>query len=48
LDENIGGSVTGTEEEQKDFLSELHSFFGENGMEFKPPKFYGDLLNCLK
>lgn len=48
LDENIGGSVTGTEEEQKDFLSELHSFFSENGMEFKPPKFYGDLLNCLK
>ncbi|KAG6755501.1 hypothetical protein POTOM_041332 [Populus tomentosa] len=48
LDENIGGSETGTEEEQKDFLSELHSFFSEKGMEFKPPKFYGDLLNCLK
>ncbi|KAB5534868.1 hypothetical protein DKX38_017954 [Salix brachista] len=48
LDENIGGSESGTEEEQKDFLSELHTFFSEKGMEFKPPKFYGDLLNCLK
>ncbi|KAJ6423055.1 hypothetical protein OIU84_024061 [Salix udensis] len=48
LDENSNGSESGTEEEQKDFLSELHSFFSEKSMEFKPPKFYGDLLNCLK
>ncbi|KAI5606032.1 hypothetical protein BDE02_01G391900 [Populus trichocarpa] len=48
LDENSGGSESGTEEEQNDFLSELHSFFSEKSMEFKPPKFYGDLLNCLK
>ncbi|CAK7357570.1 unnamed protein product [Dovyalis caffra] len=48
LNENSGGSESGTEEEQKDFLIELHSFFREMGMEFKPPKFYGDLLNCLK
>ena len=48
LDENSNGSESGTEEEQKDFLSELHSFFSKKSMEFKPPKFYGDLLNCLK
>lgn len=38
----------GTEEEQAAFVRELENFFKENNMEFKPPKFYGENLNCLK
>ncbi|XVF62335.1 hypothetical protein PTKIN_Ptkin08bG0208700 [Pterospermum kingtungense] len=42
------GNESGTEEEQSDFMKQLEIFFKERGMEFKPPKFYGEGLNCLK
>ncbi|XP_057971755.1 AT-rich interactive domain-containing protein 6-like isoform X2 [Malania oleifera] len=42
------GSESGTEEEQTAFMQELETFFKERSMEFKPPKFYGEGLNCLK
>ncbi|OWM68351.1 hypothetical protein CDL15_Pgr004833 [Punica granatum] len=48
LDENDEGSESGTEEEQAAFMKELENFFKEKNMEFKPPKFYGEGLNCLK
>ncbi|KAK3413642.1 hypothetical protein EUGRSUZ_I02198 [Eucalyptus grandis] len=48
LDENDEGSESGTEEDQSLFMKELESFFKERSMEFKPPKFYGEGLNCLK
>ncbi|XP_058070117.1 AT-rich interactive domain-containing protein 3-like isoform X2 [Magnolia sinica] len=42
------GDDSGTDEEQATFMKELESFFRGRGMEFKPPKFYGEGLNCLK
>ncbi|KAK9010927.1 hypothetical protein V6N11_043792 [Hibiscus sabdariffa] len=42
------GNESGTEEEQSAFMTQLEGFFKERGMEFKPPKFYGEGLNCLK
>jgi hypothetical protein len=39
---------SGTEEEQAAFMAELERFHREHGLEFKPPKFYGKGLNCLK
>ncbi|GKV30240.1 hypothetical protein SLEP1_g39074 [Rubroshorea leprosula] len=42
------GSESGTEAEQSAFMKELENFFKERSMEFKPPKFYGEGLNCLK
>ncbi|KAL5557377.1 hypothetical protein UlMin_039613 [Ulmus minor] len=42
------GSESGTEEDQSNFMKMLENFFRERGMEFKPPKFYGEGLNCLK
>ncbi|XP_044470243.1 AT-rich interactive domain-containing protein 6-like [Mangifera indica] len=48
LDDNYEGSESGTEEEQSAFMKELEKFFRERSMEFKPPKFYGEGLNCLK
>lgn len=42
------GYESGTEEEQAAFMRELAAFFRERTMEFKPPKFYGEGLNCLK
>ena len=30
------------------FMKELENFYRERAMEFKPPKFYGEPLNCLK
>ncbi|KAK1400287.1 AT-rich interactive domain-containing protein 5 [Heracleum sosnowskyi] len=44
----IEEAETGTPEEQAAFMKELETFFRENGMVFRPPKFYGKLLNCLK
>ncbi|KAM7479532.1 hypothetical protein LguiA_027745 [Lonicera macranthoides] len=38
----------GTEEEQVEFMKELETFHKERCLEFKPPKFYGEPLNCLK
>lgn len=48
-DPDLGeGYDSGTEEEQAAFMNELANFFKEKGLEFKPPKFYGLGLNCLK
>ncbi|KAG0454493.1 hypothetical protein HPP92_023487 [Vanilla planifolia] len=44
----VDGDDSGTEEEQAAFMKELENFFKERNMEFKPPKFYGEGLNCLK
>ncbi|CAA2982913.1 AT-rich interactive domain-containing 5 [Olea europaea subsp. europaea] len=38
----------GTPEDQAAFLKELEFFHRENRTDFKPPKFYGHPLNCLK
>ncbi|CAK9167802.1 unnamed protein product, partial [Ilex paraguariensis] len=38
----------GTPEDQAAFMKELESFYRERAMEFKPPRFYGHPLNCLK
>ncbi|CAN8271280.1 unnamed protein product [Cochlearia groenlandica] len=48
LDDLSEGNESGTEEDQSAFMKELHHFFKERRMEFKPPKFYGEGLNCLK
>ena len=49
LDANLyEGNESGSEEEQVSFMKELENFFRERSMEFKPPKFYGEGLNCLK
>ncbi|KAK8673373.1 hypothetical protein V6N13_111714 [Hibiscus sabdariffa] len=45
---DVDGNESGSEEEQSAFIMQLESFFKERGMEFKPPKFYGEGLNCLK
>ncbi|XVF37102.1 hypothetical protein REPUB_Repub19eG0116600 [Reevesia pubescens] len=37
----------GTPEERAAFMKELKSFYKDNSLEFKPPKFYGEPLNCL-
>lgn len=42
------GNESGTDAEQSAFMKELEIFFRERSMEFKPPKFYGEGLNCLK
>lgn len=39
---------TGTPEDQAEFMKELESFYRERSMDFKAPKFYGQILNCLK
>ncbi|KAJ8762125.1 hypothetical protein K2173_007275 [Erythroxylum novogranatense] len=39
---------SGTPEERASFMKELETFYRENALEFKPPKFYGEPLNCLK
>lgn len=41
-------SEDGTPEEQAAFMKELENFYREKAVEFKPPKFYGQPLNCLK
>ncbi|WVZ73952.1 hypothetical protein U9M48_022200 [Paspalum notatum var. saurae] len=44
----LDGDDSGTEEEQAAFMAELERFHREHSLEFKPPKFYGKGLNCLK
>ncbi|XP_057436824.1 AT-rich interactive domain-containing protein 5 isoform X2 [Lotus japonicus] len=34
--------------EREAFMKELENFYRERSLEFKPPKFYGEPLNCLK
>ena len=48
LDDASDGNESGTEEDQSAFMKELYQFFRERSMDFKPPKFYGEGLNCLK
>ncbi|KAF5956826.1 hypothetical protein HYC85_004051 [Camellia sinensis] len=43
-----GGDEAGTEEEQAAFMKELETFHKERCLELKPPRFYGEPLNCLK
>ena len=38
----------GTPAQQAAFMKELENFHKEKALDFKPPKFYGELLNCLK
>ncbi|KAL2334155.1 hypothetical protein Fmac_015368 [Flemingia macrophylla] len=47
-DYSYDGNESGTEEEQSAFMKELENFFRKRSMEFKPPKFYKEGLNCLK
>ncbi|CDP14479.1 unnamed protein product [Coffea canephora] len=42
------GDESETEENQAAFMKELEAFHKERFLEFKPPKFYGEPLNCLK
>nr|XP_043636587.1 AT-rich interactive domain-containing protein 6-like [Erigeron canadensis] len=42
------GYESGTAEEQETFMREVEAFYRAKGIEFKPPKFYGQHLNCLK
>ncbi|KAL4569625.1 hypothetical protein LXL04_025267 [Taraxacum kok-saghyz] len=39
---------SGSEEDQAAFMKELEIFHKERCLEFKPPRFYGEPLNCLK
>jgi len=38
----------GTPLDRETFMKELENFYRERSLEFKPPKFYGEPLNCLK
>lgn len=42
------GDESGTDEDQAAFMKELETFHRERCLEFKPPKFYQEPLNCLK
>ncbi|XP_020265416.1 AT-rich interactive domain-containing protein 5-like isoform X2 [Asparagus officinalis] len=44
----LEGDDDGSEEMQAAFMIELENFHKERSLEFKPPKFYGEGLNCLK
>ncbi|XP_051126639.1 AT-rich interactive domain-containing protein 5-like isoform X2 [Andrographis paniculata] len=44
----VGESDDGTPEEQAAFMKDLENFHKEKQLDFKPPKFYGKPLNCLK
>ncbi|CAM9001371.1 unnamed protein product [Rhodiola kirilowii] len=46
--EMVDADESATEDETTVFMRELHSFYKERAMEFKPPKFYGEPLDCLK
>ncbi|XP_058190529.1 AT-rich interactive domain-containing protein 3-like isoform X3 [Rhododendron vialii] len=48
LESNDMADEWGTEEEQAAFMRELETFHKERFLEFKPPRFYGEPLNCLK
>lgn len=39
---------SGTPADREAFMKELENFYRERSLEFKPPKFYGVPLNCLK
>ncbi|CAN4123133.1 unnamed protein product [Withania somnifera] len=47
-DEDEDWNDDGSPEDQAAFMRELEIFYRERAMEFKPPRFYGNPLNCLK
>ncbi|XP_060200028.1 AT-rich interactive domain-containing protein 5-like isoform X1 [Lycium barbarum] len=47
-DEDEDWNDDGSPDDLAAFMRELESFYRERAMEFKPPKFYGHPLNCLK
>ncbi|XP_049397283.1 AT-rich interactive domain-containing protein 5-like [Solanum stenotomum] len=47
-DSSIGEDDEGSPEDQAAFLGKLGTFYWEKAMKFKPPRFYGHHLNCLK
>ncbi|MCD7461134.1 hypothetical protein HAX54_045344, partial [Datura stramonium] len=47
-DEDEDWNDDGSPEDQAAFMRELEIFYRERAMEFKPPRFYGHPLNCLK
>ncbi|KAL3340659.1 hypothetical protein AABB24_029010 [Solanum stoloniferum] len=47
-DEDEDWNDDGSPEDQAAFMRDLENFYRERAMEFKPPKFYGIPLNCLK
>ncbi|KAK4723199.1 hypothetical protein R3W88_013432 [Solanum pinnatisectum] len=47
-DEDEDWNDDGSPEDQAVFMRDLENFYRERAMEFKPPKFYGIPLNCLK
>ncbi|KAI6688526.1 hypothetical protein NL676_025354 [Syzygium grande] len=49
IDPKMGfAAESGTVEQQAAFMKELEKFHKDRALEFKPPKFYGEPLNCLK
>ncbi|XP_051118171.1 AT-rich interactive domain-containing protein 3-like isoform X2 [Andrographis paniculata] len=44
----LGEKDDGTPEEQVAFMKEIENFYRQRALDFKPPKFYGHPLNCLK
>ncbi|KAJ8540804.1 hypothetical protein K7X08_001620 [Anisodus acutangulus] len=47
-DEDEDWNDDGSPDNLAAFMRELDSFYRERAIEFKPPKFYGNPLNCLK
>uniref|UniRef100_A0A3Q7G1U7 ARID domain-containing protein n=1 Tax=Solanum lycopersicum TaxID=4081 RepID=A0A3Q7G1U7_SOLLC len=47
-DEDEDWNDDGSPEDEAAFMRELENFYRERSMEFKPPKFYGIPVNCLK
>lgn len=47
-DEDEDWNDDGSPEDQAAFMRDLEIFYRERAIEFKPPKFYGIPLNCLK
>ncbi|KAG5614398.1 hypothetical protein H5410_014222 [Solanum commersonii] len=48
IETDDGEDNEGSPEDQAAFIGKLGTFYREKVMEFKLPKFYGHLLNCLK
>lgn len=44
----MGEGEDGSAEQQAAFMRELEDFHRDKALDFKAPKFYGELLNCLK
>ncbi|WMV07649.1 hypothetical protein MTR67_001034 [Solanum verrucosum] len=44
----IGEDDEGSPEDQAAFIGKLGTFYRQKAMEFKPPRFYGHQLSCIK